>query len=241
MIGENLALCSERIREAASVTKISPGAVTLVAVTKEVALPLIYEAIDSGARHLGESRVQEALLKFDAVNTYAGKKGVRLFWHMIGHLQTNKVKEAVRLFDLIQSVDSLRLAQQIDKQAFGVGKQQDVLIEVKTSGEATKYGVAPEELSDLLKDLALLKNIRVLGLMTIAPAVSNPEKARPYFSRLKNLLTEVNQSSIFNFPLSILSMGMTDDFMVAVEEGATMVRIGRGIFNERITYGAKRT
>ena len=233
MIKENLALCRKKLEAAAAKAGIPSSQITLVAVTKGVASDLINEAIDNGITHIGENRVQEALCKYDAANEYVRKKGVRLTWHMIGHLQTNKVKEAVGMFDLIHSVDSLHLAEEIDRQAQNASKPQDVLIEVKTSPEATKYGIAPAELLTTIQKILVFKNIVVRGLMTVAPLGNDTEKTRTFFRLLKELKDNINRSGICPSPLSILSMGMTDDFQVAVEEGATMVRLGRAIFTER--------
>jgi len=146
---------------------------------------------------------------------------------LVGHLQTNKVKDAVRIFDLIQSVDSLRLAAEIDKQAAKINKIQDILIEIKTSPEATKFGLKPNAAIEVIKEIAQLKNINMKGLMTIAPLVDEPEKTRPYFRQLRELRDYLRA---MNYELGILSMGMTDDFEVAIEEGSNMVRIGRAIF-----------
>ncbi|HAJ57036.1 MAG TPA: YggS family pyridoxal phosphate-dependent enzyme [Candidatus Omnitrophica bacterium] len=233
MVLENLALCRKRMEAVATGAGRTSTDITLVAVTKGVALPFIYKAIDGGVGHIGENRVQEALLKFEPANFYADTKGRRLIWHMIGHLQTNKVKDAVRLFGLIHSVDSLRLAEEIDKQAKKISKVQDLLLEVKISHEATKSGFEPEEALGAVKEISSFKNIRVNGLMTIAPLFDDPEKTRPYFRKLKELEDKINQLRITDYRLPILSMGMTDDFQIAIQEGATMVRIGRGIFGER--------
>jgi pyridoxal phosphate enzyme (YggS family) len=233
MVKENLAFCFEKIRISAVKAVYSLHDVTLIAVTKGVGIDFIETAIDNGVSHIGENKIQEALLKFEIINAYARQKGAHLDWHMVGHLQTNKTRDAVRMFDLIQSVDSLRLAQEIDCQAFKLGKIQNVLLEIKTSEEATKYGFLPSQVESVLPSLAALKNLRIQGLMTIAPAVIAPETARPYFSKLRQLQDKINQSSIFDFPLSVLSMGMTDDFETAISEGATMVRLGRAIFGER--------
>lgn len=226
MVRENLAYCRERIRAAALRAGRTPEEITLVAVTKGVQPELIFEAIDCGIEDIGENRIQEALLKYEELNAYARQRGRCLTWHMVGHLQTNKAKDAVRLFDLIHSVDSLRLAQELDRQAVRIGKVQDVLIEVKTSPEATKFGFLPEEVEGWVREIASLKNIRVKGLMTIAPQVDDPQKARPYFHTLTELKDKINR-------LTILSMGMTDDLEAAVEEGTSMVRVGRGIFGQR--------
>jgi pyridoxal phosphate enzyme (YggS family) len=234
MVKENLALCLEKLKNSVAKAGYSFSDITLVAVTKAVPVPRICEAIDYGVRHIGENKIQEALLKFKDVNSYAQKKGLPLTWHMLGHLQTNKVSDAVKMFDLIHSVDSVRLAEKIDKEAHRLQKVQEVLLEVKTSDEATKYGFAPEELKVALEKIAAFKNIKVKGLMTIAPPVDGPGKARPYFRKLKKLADEIfvhRLSPIVYRP--ILSMGMTDDFQAAVSEGANMVRIGRGIFGER--------
>jgi pyridoxal phosphate enzyme (YggS family) len=151
---------------------------------------------------------------------------------MVGHLQTNKVKEAVKIFDLIHSVDSLYLAREIDKQAATVNKIPGILLQVKTSPEATKFGVKPEETIELIKEIAKLKNVKIRGLMTIGPAVDNPEKARPYFRVLRELKDKINDLRFTSCELRILSMGMSDDFEIAIEEGATMIRLGRVIFGE---------
>jgi len=235
MVKDNLASCLERIEASAQLASVNTSfGVTLVAVTKSVPLSLIYEAIDCGVRHIAENKVQEALLKYDPVQAYAQNKGVLLKWHMVGHLQRNKAKEAVRIFDLIHSVDSLTIAIAIDIEAGKINKIQDALIEVKTSSEATKYGFAPGEVCEAVKEISAFKNINVKGLMTIAPLVDSPEKARPYFRGLKELRDEiVNRPSALDNRPDVLSMGMTDDFEVAIQEGANMVRIGRGIFGER--------
>jgi pyridoxal phosphate enzyme (YggS family) len=149
---------------------------------------------------------------------------------MVGHLQTNKVKDAVKIFGLIQSVDSLHLAREIDRQAAKINKIQDILIEVKTSPEATKFGLKPDEAVEVMKEIAELKNISIKGLMTIAPIVDNPGKTRPYFRLLRELRDKINELRTPNSELQTLSMGMTDDFEVAIEEGSNMVRVGRAIF-----------
>ncbi|MEK7849245.1 MAG: YggS family pyridoxal phosphate-dependent enzyme [Candidatus Omnitrophota bacterium] len=235
MVKENLVSCLKRIEASTALSGVeTSSSVTLVAVTKSVPLSLIYEAIDCGVRHIAENRVQEALLKYDPVQAYVRNKGVFLKWHMVGHLQTNKVKDAVCIFDLIHSVDSLKVALEIDREAGKINKIQDVLIEVKTSGEATKYGFATAEVCEAVKEISVLKNINVKGLMTIAPVVDSHEKARPYFRKLQELQDEIaTMLSALDKRPDVLSMGMTDDFEAAIQEGANMVRIGRGIFGER--------
>jgi len=200
-----------------------PPHVTIVAVSKGRSVEQIKEAIEAGIADIGENKVQEALLKYKDLGpkTY-NLRPIR--WHMVGHLQTNKVRDAVKIFDLIQSVDSIRLAREIDKEAAKINKIQDILIEVKTSEEATKFGMPPEQVVDAIKEMRQLKNINIKGLMTIAPLVNNSDKARPYFKVLHELGNKVTG-------ISILSMGMTDDYKVAIEEGSNMVRIGRAIFS----------
>ncbi|MDD5432198.1 MAG: YggS family pyridoxal phosphate-dependent enzyme [Candidatus Omnitrophica bacterium] len=221
MVKDNLKKIRERIFSVCAKIKRNPETITIVAVSKGRTLEQIKEAIAAGLYNIGENRVQEALTKSNEQ---------RAKWHMVGHLQTNKVKEAVKIFDLIHSVDSLRLAEEIDKQAKALDKIQDILIEVKTSPEATKFGFNPDEVSGAVKQISALMNVRVLGLMTIAPAVDNPEEARPYFRQLRELRDSINSLQLETCSLKLLSMGMTDDFEVAIEEGSDMVRLGKAIF-----------
>jgi PLP dependent protein len=224
MIRENLQSITQRIARSCEKSGVSPDSVRLIAVTKEADIALIEEALACGVKEIGENRVQEALKKHAII----GDKAV---WHLIGHLQTNKVKEAVKIFSLIHSVDSLKLAREIDKEAAKIGKVQDVLIQVNTSGEESKFGIKPVEAPALIKEIAALKNVRVMGLMTIAPEAVDPEAVRPYFSALKVSLGELNSLRITDDRLATLSMGMTNDFEIAIEEGANLVRIGRAIFS----------
>lgn len=233
MVRENVLEVRGRMARAAQRAATDPSEIALVAVTKNVAAEKMCQAIDAGITHIGESRIQEALPKYEQVRTYACAKGIALSWHMIGHLQTNKVREAVRLFDLIHSVDSVRLARRIDKEAAAIGKVQDVLVEVKTSPEAAKHGFMPDDVAGALKEMVSLDHLSIKGLMTVAPAAHDPQEARPYFRALKQLSARLNELRITGYELRVLSMGMTDDFEVAVEEGATAVRIGRGIFGDR--------
>ncbi|MCM8797465.1 MAG: YggS family pyridoxal phosphate-dependent enzyme [Candidatus Omnitrophica bacterium] len=226
MIKENILKVNERIRTICAMINRAPSSITVVAVAKGRSVQEAKEAINAGITDIGENRVQEAILKYKELKT----AGYKLRNHMVGHLQTNKVKDAVRIFDLIHSVDSLRLAQAIDKEAAKIGKVQDILIEVKTSPEATKFGVPYEGVFGFIKEVSQLKNITIRGLMTIAPLTDNPQKARPYFKKLRELKDEINGLRITNCNLQILSMGMTDDFEVAIEEGADMLRLGRVIF-----------
>ena len=151
-------------------------------------------------------------------------------WHLVGHLQTNKVKYAIEIFDFIHSVDSIKLAKEIDRRSLQFGKITNVLVEVNVSGEETKYGVKPEEVETFLKEISEFSRIRVRGLMTIAPIVKYKEETRPYFKKLRELSEKISNKNIKNVKMDYLSMGMTDDFEVAIEEGANMIRIGRGIF-----------
>lgn len=230
MINQNLLEIRKRILAACSRAKTDPGLVTLVAVSKGRTSEQIRQAIEAGITDIGENRVQEASLKykqFSPVNR--GPSVIR--WHMVGHLQTNKAKDAVAIFDLIQSVDSMRLASEIDRQAARINKIQDILLEVKTSPEAAKFGIKPEDAVEVLKKISALKNTSVKGLMTVAPITDKPEEARLYFRMLRELRDKIYELRVAGCELRILSMGMTDDFEVAIEEGSTMVRLGRAIFD----------
>lgn len=197
--------------------------IILVAMTKNHGVELMREAIDAGARHVGESRVQEAAKKFPALD----RDVVR---HLIGHLQTNKVKAAVKLFDLIQSVDSEHLATALDKAASSIQKVQDVLIQVNAAREAQKSGVDPENLQALINFVDKAENLRLRGLMFIAPNFSDVENCRPLFRHMRRIFDELKPArEDFDF----LSMGMTNDYKIAIEEGANLVRIGTAIFGER--------
>ncbi len=225
---ENISNIFKRISHAAMRAGRNPEEIKLIAVTKTVPPERIIEAIEAGLRIFGENRVQEARDKIPEIMQRA--PDIKLSWHMIGPLQRNKAKYAVKLFDIIHSVDSKELALEINKQAEKIGKIQDILIEVKLSPEKTKHGISPEEFFELLEFTSTLKNLNVKGLMTIPPYSENPEDSRPYFRRLREVLEEAN---VKGFPLKELSMGMSGDFEIAVEEGATMVRIGTAIFGER--------
>ncbi|MEW6618663.1 MAG: YggS family pyridoxal phosphate-dependent enzyme [bacterium] len=219
-IKENLEIIKNRIKQVVK----DPSEIELVAVTKSAGVNQIIEAINSGITNIGENRIQEAKGKFDQL------KKMEIKWHMIGHLQRNKVKEAIKIFDMIQSVDRLELAKEIEEQAGQINKIMDVLIEVNVSNEETKFGVSPVATLELIQEIAKLNNIRIKGLMTIAPLVLNPEDTRPYFRALVNLRDEIVHQQIENVEMKYLSMGMSNDFEVALEEGANMIRIGRAIF-----------
>ena len=223
MVPDNLRIVRQRIARACEKTGRQPEEISLVCVTKEASPEQMLEAIGAGVRIVGENRIQSAVPKYRAI-------GDRVAWHLVGHLQTNKAKDAVRIFSLIHSVDSLHLAEAIDKEAKKIGKVQDVLLQVNTSGEATKFGVTAEDLTGLIMKIsASYHNISIKGLMTMAPESSDEALVRPCFRELRQLRDSVN--TILQKDLAVLSMGMTNDFETAIEEGSTMVRIGRAIFN----------
>ncbi|MBN1385334.1 MAG: YggS family pyridoxal phosphate-dependent enzyme [Elusimicrobia bacterium] len=197
------------------------SSVKLVAVTKTVPADRIKEALDCGITDIGENRIQEAERKFEELSLAQSIKK-----HLIGHLQTNKVKKAVEMFDVIQSVDSIYLAEEINKRAGQINKIQECLVEIKVSEEETKYGLHPDKLPDFLEKAKELENIKIIGLMVMAPFFEDPEQTRPYFRRAYGYYS----SLVTRHSLSYLSMGMTNDYEVAVEEGSNMVRIGTGIF-----------
>jgi len=217
----------ERIRQAAKSCNRNPDSIRLVAVSKTVPAETVKEAIEAGATILGENYVQDAREKFDALVHYP------VSWHFIGHLQSNKAKYAVRLFDLIHSVDSLKLARALDKEVKKVDKIQPILVQVNISGEDTKSGISAEDAPGLISEISHLKNLSIEGLMTMPPYFYQPEKVRPYFAALRELRDQMKKQSLPNVSLEELSMGMTGDFEVAIEEGATLVRIGTAIFGER--------
>ncbi len=217
-IQSNVDSVRERIRQACQRSGRSSAEVTLIAVTKTVSAEVIEMAFNAGIRNFGENRVQEAEKKVQALSAL----DPRPVWHMVGHLQSNKVNLALEIFDIRHSLDSFRLAQLVNQRA---GRKIPVLLEVNVAGEETKSGFSLEQIIPAFKSISQLTNLEVKGLMTIAPLADNVEKVRPVFKKLR-LLAEA-------FHLEHLSMGMTDDFEIAVEEGATLVRIGRAIFGER--------
>jgi pyridoxal phosphate enzyme (YggS family) len=217
-IAANIKEVQERIERACQRSQRLPGEITLVAVTKEVEAQAVRRAFDCGIRNFGENRVQEAEGKIIQLSIL--RPAVQ--WHMVGHLQSNKAKIAVELFDIIHSVDSIKLAGILNRR---VEEPFPILLEVNISGETTKAGFSIGETTAAVKAIKQLPNLKVLGLMTVAPFVPDPEEVRPVFRKLRELRDSLG--------LKHLSMGMTDDFEVAVEEGATMLRIGRAIFGER--------
>jgi pyridoxal phosphate enzyme (YggS family) len=223
-IARNLEDVRSRIAAAARRAGRDPGAVRLVAVSKTVDLDRIREALAAGQRLFGENYVQEARDKIAVLGSEAN-------WHLVGHLQTKKAKAAVELFDLIHSVDRLKLAQALDQAAARSGKVQEILLQVNLAGEESKSGAAPEDLPELLQQVSRLSQVRVLGLMTMPPWLADPEAVRPYFRALREWRDRCRTHT--GLPLEELSMGMSGDFEVAVEEGATLVRVGTSIFGSR--------
>ena len=206
--------------------------VTLIAVSKTKPIEMLQEAYDLGVRVFGENKVQEITAKYDALPD-------DIHWHMIGHLQTNKVKYIIDKVDLIHSVDSVKLAETIEKEAAKHNLTANILIEVNVAGELNKFGFKPEEVEAFVRAISGFSGIRVRGLMTSAPYVENPEDNRCYFRQLKQLCVDINAKNIDNINMDVLSMGMTGDYQVAIEEGATMVRVGTGIFGARLYSAAQ--
>jgi len=229
MIKDNFSKIKEQIASVCRRINQDPRQISLVAVSKGRTLEEIQEVAAAGITDIGENRIQEAIIKYENLQLIAYNLQL-IKWHMVGHLQTNKVKEAVRIFSLIQSVDSLHLAEEIDRQAAKISKIQDILIEIKTSPEVTKFGLEPAKTVGEIRGMAQLKNINIKGLMTIAPIVEDPEKTRPYFRMLRELRDTINDVRATKYDVQTLSMGMSDDFQVAIEEGSNMIRLGRAIF-----------
>ena len=225
-VSENIASVTEEIARAARKAGRSPAEVRLLAVTKTVDDDRIREAIAAGVDLIGENYVQEARRKIELL-------GRPLPWHFIGHLQTNKAKYAVRLFDLIHSVDRVDLARELDRRAAAQGTILKILVEVSVSGEASKSGVPARDALALVRSIAELPGLSIRGLMTMPPWFDDPEEARPYFATLRNLADSIRRERIGNVHMEELSMGMTNDYRIAVEEGATIVRVGRAIFGDR--------
>lgn len=223
---ENIRNIWSRIEKAAEKIEKSKEDIKLVAVTKTVEVERIKEAIKCGIQIIGENRVQEAESKFEQITEKVEK-------HLVGHLQTNKAKKATELFDFIQSVDSQHIAQEISRRASQIGKAMDVLVEINTSGEKTKFGIDPNETLSFIKSISNLEGIKIKGLMTIGLFSDNPEDTRPCYKKLKFIFKKIQSENIPNVEMTYLSMGMTNDFEVAIQEGSNMVRIGTGIFGPR--------
>ena len=226
MITENLEQVRKNIIEACRAVNRDPNEVTLISVSKTKPVSMLQEAYDAGSRDFGENKVQEIMDKYPQLPS-------DIRWHMIGHLQRNKVKYIVDKVALIHSVDSLRLAETIENEAAKHNVTVPVLIEVNVAQEESKFGLKTEEVLSLVESIAALPHINIKGLMTIAPYVEDPEENRGIFRELKKLSVDIATKTINNVSMSVLSMGMTGDYQVAVQEGATMVRVGTGIFGER--------
>ena len=227
MVTENLKQVEERIRRACERAGRKRKDVTLIAVSKTKPVEMMREAMESGIVTFGENKVQEIVNKQKILTE-------PLQWHMIGHLQRNKVRSLAGRVVRIHSVDSLRLAEQIQSDFARLGETADILIEVNVAGEESKYGFRPEETEEAVRKMALLPNVRIRGLMTIAPYVEDPEENRVHFRNLRKLLVDINSKNIDNISMDELSMGMTGDYETAIEEGATWIRVGTGIFGSRI-------
>ena len=226
MIKEHLTEVKERIEQACIRSGRNPGEVTLIAVSKTKPVPMLEEAYAAGARDFGENKVQEIAAKKPEL-----PEDIR--WHMIGHLQRNKVGQVLGKAVLIHSVDSLRLARQIETDAAKAGLDVDILLEVNVAREESKYGFMLEEVEDAIMTIKDFPHVHIKGLMTIAPFVENPEENRGIFKKLFDFAVDIDKKNIDNVTMGVLSMGMTGDYEVAVEEGATMVRVGTGIFGVR--------
>ena len=226
MLADNYGQVLKNIQDACQAVGRDPKEVTLVAVSKTKPVEMLQQVYDAGARVFGENKVQEIMDKYDHL-----PGDIR--WQMIGHLQRNKVKYIVDKVDMIHSVDSYRLAQTIETEAAKKNVTVSVLLEVNVAEEESKFGLKMDEVLPLVQQISELPHVQVKGLMTIAPFVSNPEDNREIFRKLKKLSVDIEAKNINNTTMSVLSMGMTGDYMVAVQEGATMVRVGTGIFGER--------
>ena len=226
MIVENIEHVRENIEKACKKAGRSVDEVTLIAVSKTKPYTDIEEALKSGTLDYGENKVQEMCEKYEIL-----PKNIR--WHMIGHLQRNKVKYLVGKTELIHSVDSIRLAEQSEKENAKKGETANILIEVNMAQEESKFGITSQETEELIRKISTFEHIRIKGLMTIAPYTDNPETNRVYFRQMKKLSVDIRDKNIDNVSMDVLSMGMTGDYQVAIEEGSTMVRVGTGIFGER--------
>ncbi len=231
MISDNLDIVEQNIVKACERAGRKREEVTLISVSKTKPVPMLEEAYNWGSRDFGENKVQEITEKYPVL-----PKDIN--WHLIGHLQRNKVKYIVDKVKLIHSVDSLRLAEQIENECVKKNVEMDILIEVNVAEEESKFGMKTSEVIDMVKKIAVFSHVHIKGLMTIAPYTDNPETNRQYFRQLKQLSVDIKEKNIDNVTMDCLSMGMTGDYEVAIEEGATLVRVGTGIFGER-DYGNK--
>lgn len=227
MIRENLKEVEQLVEAACNRAGRSREEVILISVSKTKPVEKLQEAYEAGARYFGENKVQELCDKYEQLPE-------DIHWQMIGHLQRNKVKYIVDKVEMIHSVDSIRLAEEIEKEAAKKDIIVNILLEVNMAKEDTKFGLMPEEVMDVVKTIAKMSHIRIKGLMTIAPYVKNPEENRVHFANLKKLSVDIDKEKVDNVSMSVLSMGMSNDFEVAIEEGSTMVRVGTKIFGERV-------
>lgn len=226
-IKENIDDVESRIKSACDRSGRKREDVLLLAVSKTIDVPRIKEAVDCGLTSLGENKVQEIMDKYEPM-------GEGIHWHLIGHLQTNKVKYIIDKVDLIHSVESMKLAEKISALAKEKNLTASILLEVNVADEESKFGIKPSECEEMVRKISVLPNICIKGLMTVAPFVDNPEQNRVYFRQLKQLLVDINAKKIDNVDMDVLSMGMTNDYEIAIEEGSTIVRVGTGIFGARI-------
>lgn len=225
-IETNINFIKNNINNACKKINRNPEEINLIAVTKTIDTEQMNAALKMGIKIIGENKVQEIMEKYDKIE-------YETQWHMIGHLQTNKVKYIIDKVDLIHSVDSIRLAKEIDKRAKKINKIIDILIQINVADEETKFGLSSHKIDNTIKEISDLGNIRVQGLMAMVPYVEDPEVVRPYFKRMKKIYDSLKNSSFQKVNMNYLSMGMTNDYMVAIEEGSNMIRIGTGIFGER--------
>ncbi len=226
IIEQNIHTVEEKVAVAAKKCGKKREDILLLAVSKTQTVETIRQAVACGLNSLGENKVQEIMDKYEPV-------GEGVHWHLIGHLQTNKVKYIIDKVEMIHSVESLKLAHEIEKRAAAKGLVMDVLVEVNIGEEKSKFGIVPQNTEAFLREIAKLPHLCVRGLMTVAPFVENAEDNREYFRQMKQLQVDINEKKIDNIKMDVLSMGMTGDYQVAIEEGATIVRVGTGIFGER--------
>lgn len=227
-IHDRFSKISTEISDIASACHRNPEDITIIAVSKKKNAKTVQAGIDSGIRHLGENYIQEAVEKIQIIQN---PKSVS--WHFIGHLQSNKAKIAVQYFDMIHSVDSFKLAREIDKHARNINKKQKILLQINIGEEQSKSGLEVHKVKELVQQLGSLENISLMGLMGMPPFFDEPEKSRPFFKHLSQIKNEMASLSIPNVTMKHLSMGMSNDFKAAIEEGSTMVRIGTAIFGSR--------
>ena len=227
-IKDNIAIVQQQLKQAAIQSGRTPEDIRLIAVSKTKSAEMILQALAAGQISFGENRIQEALGKIEALT-----ENPLVEWNLIGHLQKNKVKKAVQIFDMIETVDSYELAEEINKKCQKINKIMPVLVEINSGKEPQKAGVMPEEAIDLIKCIAKLPYLKVMGLMTMGPWLEDPEKLRPYFRLTKELFEEIKALNLPKVEMRYLSMGMSDSYKIAIEEGANFVRIGTKIFGER--------